>query len=718
MPKSKTDPQEHGRGMRTRTTTIRTDSITPTFRGVYLERFLRLIESIEGFDAQHQRAAVNDELIWCNGLTHDGIDRLKYRSMLLVLRDLMGQGWQTRYRQRTIYFSRPDYTRGKHLALDPAVVKDQIRSAHRDERLAKINAPSTVRFIRALEEPQDGKLPILSLVASGTELAQELRRLPADATLEHLRGAIRPYLQRVRNDQRDSFSGHKLMDIWRYFRYLWAIPYQSTPGRNLFYLVRDAARANHPIIGISALGNCVVQLSERDHAIGWSLEGIARSQERKQRTVVRDLPKDSPVRQAASIEYLESESEHEHRVDAHASRLAATLGRSLDHELSLINRRGLISARECQRPTDALVKRLLAKAGASENERRKGLRESHANGASAKRTKKGSSLKKDTATPLFVRKRAQALADIMFARLVFQQEGLLAAPEQSLRRMMKSDAGRKALRIALHSNKKSKIGSSMMDIIVCGAIRPYSEILGGKLVAMLMASPQVVREYRESYGEQESEIGSRVAGTRVVRPADLVFLTTTSLYHVGSSQYERIRIPGPHDRHLGFDFIGHTEGYGSLVLSSESTDSLRELATQMHGMRRVNNIFGEGVSPRLRMTREGLALIGVPQDLVLKHNCPRLIYGVRLATNAFEYLRGETAKPSYVFPLRQSKRGTELIVDHWLWRWLRPRAKREESRTKLEAMSPGDLRLSREIFNDATETATTERQEFRDVRVS
>jgi len=115
--------------------------------------------------------------------------------------------------------------------------------------------------------------------------------------------------------------------------------------------------------------------------------------------------------------------------------------------------------------------------------------------------------------------------------------------------MLQQDAGRKALRIGLHANKKTKIGSSMMDIIVCGAIPPYAEMLGGKLVAMLMASPQVVREYRASYGDQPSEIVSRVAGTRVVRPADLVFLTTTSLYHVGSSQYERIRIPGPRNNH-------------------------------------------------------------------------------------------------------------------------------------------------------------------------
>ena len=707
----------HKRGRRTRTTTIRTDSITPTFRGVYLERFLRLIESIEALDPRRQRDSVCRELTWCDGLTYEGLDRLKYRAMLLILRDLMGQGWQTRYRQRTIYLSRPDYTRGKHLALDPAVVKEQIRNAHRDERLAKINAPSTVRFIEALEEPRDGKLPILALIASGTELARRLRTMPSAATAEHLRGVIRPYLQLVRNDERDSISGHKLIHIWRYFRYLWAIPYQPTPGRNLFYLVRDAAQAKHPVIGIGALGNCVVQLSERDHAIGWSLEGIEKNLERKQRTIVLDLPKASPVRRTTSVEYLESESEHERRIAQYAARLATTLERALDHEFSLINLRGLVSALECRRPTPALVNRLLASAGASENERRKGLRESHAKGEPAQRTKSGSSVKKDTASPLFVRKRAQALADILFARLVFHEEGFPKAPEEALRRMMKSDPGRKALRIALHSNKKAKIGSSMMDIIVCGAIPPYSEMLGGKLVAMLMASPQVIREYRESYGDQASEIGSRIAGTRVVRPADLVFLTTTSLYHVGSSQYERIRMPGPRDRYLKFDFIGHTEGYGSIILSSESTDSLRELATQTHGMRRVNNIFGEGVSPRLRMTREGLALIGVPQDLVLKHNCPRLIYGVRLALNAFEYLRGEAAKPDYIFSPQQSKHGTDAIVDHWLLRWLRPRSQREESLAKIEALSREDLRVSREFSSETTRTPTAERQELRDVRV-
>jgi len=341
-----------------------------------------------------------DELAWCDALRIEGIDRLKYRAMLLVLRDLMGQGWHTQYRQRTIYLARPDYTRGKHLSLDPAVVKEHIRNAHRDERLAKIGAPSTARFIRWMEDPQDGKRSILELVTSGAELARSLRTLPFDATVEQLRGVVSPYLQLVRNGDRDEFSGHKLIDIWRYFRYLWAIPYQPTPGRNLFYLVRDAARPNHPVIGISALGNCVVQLSERDHAIGWSLEAIERALVRRHDVVVRDLPKDSAVRRTTVVEYKESEQEHDRRVAEYSARLAETLTRSLDYELSQVNRRGLVSARECRRPSEALVRRLLMIAGASEKARRKGLRESHANGQIAKRTKKGASLRKETESPL------------------------------------------------------------------------------------------------------------------------------------------------------------------------------------------------------------------------------------------------------------------------------------------------------------------------------
>src|SRR5262245_13540383 len=140
---------------------LRTESIIPVFRGVYLQRFLRLIEAIDREDALGQREAVHEELTWCDCLTHNTTDRLRYRATLMVLRDVMGQGWRTRYRQRSIFLTRPDYTHGKHLALDHVLVKGQIRSAFSKERLAKLTMPSAVRFIKDLECPKKGKHSIL-----------------------------------------------------------------------------------------------------------------------------------------------------------------------------------------------------------------------------------------------------------------------------------------------------------------------------------------------------------------------------------------------------------------------------------------------------------------------------------------------------------------------------------------------------------------------------
>jgi hypothetical protein len=111
-----------------------------------------------------------------------------------------------------------------------------------------------------------------------------------------------------------------------------------------------------------------------------------------------------------------------------------------------------------------------------------------------------------------------------------------------------------------------------------------------------------------------------------------------------------------------------------------------------------------------------LALIGIPQELVLRHNCPRLIYGVQLASNAFEYLRGEASEPDYVFPPEKYREGTEAIVNHWLNRWLLPRSRRPESLEKLEQFDRDELRLSRELTGTGLIPEADVPQEIHDVR--
>ncbi|MEP7349765.1 MAG: Druantia anti-phage system protein DruA [Sphingorhabdus sp.] len=44
-----------------------------------------------------------------------------------------------------------------------------------------------------------------------------------------------------------------------------------------------------------------------------------------------------------------------------------------------------------------------------------------------------------------------------------------------------------------------------MDVSICGAVAPYNELLGGKLVALLLASKEIREYYSERYSGQISD---------------------------------------------------------------------------------------------------------------------------------------------------------------------------------------------------------------------
>jgi hypothetical protein len=117
---------------------------------------------------------------------------------------------------------------------------------------------------------------VTHLIADGRRLAELLlpvARMPREARAEALRTICQPYLQ-LATEERDEHTNIRLIDIWRYFRHSWISRYRSMPGRNLFYLIRDAAQPHHPVMGITALGNAVMQLTTRDEWLGWTLRGL------------------------------------------------------------------------------------------------------------------------------------------------------------------------------------------------------------------------------------------------------------------------------------------------------------------------------------------------------------------------------------------------------------------------------------------------------------
>src|SRR5207249_2521505 len=96
--------------------------------------------------------------------------------------------------------------------------------------------------------------------------------------------------------------------------------------------------------------------------------------------------------------------------------------------------------------------------------------------------------------------------------------------KEALARLVETGEGRDALARILRKAKANRVGTAIADLTICGAIPPYNEVLGGKLLAMLMMSPEVVAEYRRRYASVPSVIASSMAGRPVVRPADLAFI--------------------------------------------------------------------------------------------------------------------------------------------------------------------------------------------------
>ena len=602
----------------------------------------------------HYRAQViQNEL---NGIIVDdnNIEDQKYKSALNILIDLVQQGWQLEVHNGQLFLK---------MSAQDSVDKGYIRFRLSSERKAQFQDESVMRFVEKMEATKqynNQQISIRNLIGSSDALIEKIQN--GDEPI------VRPYIQLI-SHQKDVYTGYWLSDIWRYFRYTWAIPYKTMPGRNLFYLVRDAAQPFHPIVGIFALGNSVLNLTVRDDEIGWTVEAISKQLLRK-----KDVSHSAQIVSGtngktvgAKVErFLETDDEYEKRIREYSSKTISILMGNIESAIKDLYVRDLDYHRGTKYPKPEKVEELIALSNQ--------LRDLAIDN---KKTTGRVNFEQEAQEILFKKKRAAELARLLEAKIIFNKYRANDTSEW-LKKLMASEEGRKAVNVALVANRKTKIGSNMMEIIVCGSIPPYNQLLGGKLVSILACSPQVVRDYTDKYADQVSEIASRMKGEKVVRDSRLAFLGTTSLYSVGSSQYNRIKVPMGNDFVLTYKEMGITEGYGTVYFSKTTTSSLMRVLELQDGGRRINNIFGEGTSPRFRLISRGLSTLGIKSNAFLQHYTPRIVYSMELAKNTNDFLCGGADELEYPYDITNSKEvetATQAMADFWYERWLKSRLK-------------------------------------------
>lgn len=566
-----------------------------------------------------------------------------------VLVDLAAQGWRIRIRKNCVMVHPPSASSGGQ-----GDEKDRIRAQELIKRDAQLCKPSVRIFVNKMESPRlfGGKfVSIFSLMRDGRELAKTLR-LTRDhlnnGWAEALEKSVDPYLQVITSEKsRCEHTGLRLMDVWRYFRHTWSSQHSSTPGRGMLFLVRDRAAENHPVMGIGALSSPIVQIRQRDIWIGWHSDKFL--------SELLAKPTTSSARWLQRI------------TDAAIAELY----------IDDLVEDGILSARDVSKPTELVIQKLLA-----DGTRQRSLHHRYARARDLKDLKGKISEPEfwvgRARTHLFRSKRSLALASYLRIRLALSATFQGRPTATKLKALLASGYGRDLVKGVVRKAKSDRVGIAMADISVCGAVQPYNAILGGKLVAMLSASPEIAAAYKRRYKSAVSEIASAMSGKPVVRASDLVLFCTTSLYGVGSSQYNRVKIPcerigGQVGESLSYEELGHSEAFGTSHYSEETIDALVDLVQQSAGGQRVNSIFGEGVSPKLRKVRAGLDLLEFPAERLLRHHRRRIVYAISLVGNLKRYLLGMEDRPKYLLPMSEGRATTQKIASWWRERWLKNR---------------------------------------------
>lgn len=606
----------------------------------------------------------------------DDGDSTKLRAVCLLVADLLEQGWQVSYEAEGVHFNPPGIATSTEHSVDD--VKSRIRSALQVARGRQLAETSVRAFIARMERRtlrvSGSKTSILDLIDDGDALAGELSAvaaLPEGERESALARLIDPVVEICQAKTRCTDTGLPLNDIWRYFRHTWAHEYRPIPGRQLMVLIRNAARPNRPVMGIAMLASPVMRVSVRDNWIGW-------------------------LRESAEANLREGRWDPTLFASAITDRLEMSIG--------AVRWDDLAEPGEIEKPVESTVLRLEQKASGAAYARELELQAHYqANVEEGGRVKPmrgavnvaGANTDWRTASEdlLFVRKRAELLSQLLFAKQVFRAADLKDNPAAALEQLLSARTGQRAIGIVLTEFRKAGLSSRVADVSICGAVAPYNELLCGKLVALLLASKEVRDHYSTRYGGQVSVIASQMAGRAISKPADLRLLTTTSLYGVGSSQYNRLTIRAADhdglDHDIRWDSIGRskTGGFGTLHLGADTAHALRQMAQSLHTSRRVNNRFGEGTSPRLRQIREGLDALGIASDSVLHHATPRLFYACELGADARASLMGMASTDA-------EPTSAAVIARAWRRRWLDARIGRPDSLRAMSSQGPESVRRS------------------------
>lgn len=207
--------------------------------------------------------------------------------------------------------------------------------------------------------------------------------------------------------------------------------------------------------------------------------------------------------------------------------------------------------------------------------------------------------------------------------------------------------------IGWSSNQRAVSLVNLMDAYVLGAVPPYNMLLGGKLIACLIRTEEVIKAFRVKYKDSVGIISGKKRDPHLLAVTTTSSLGRSSIYNrlkIGSTQY--------------FSSLGYTSGWGHFHFPDDLFDEMKSFLINKNDGYAESFAFGEGPNWRLRTIKRVLHALNLGQDLA-QHGLFREVFFSKFATNSFDGLRAGIANPDYEDILSVSE-VSELAIKRWV----------------------------------------------------
>lgn len=190
-----------------------------------------------------------------------------------------------------------------------------------------------------------------------------------------------------------------------------------------------------------------------------------------------------------------------------------------------------------------------------------------------------------------------------------------------------------------------------------GALPPYNELIGGKLVALTLSSNDIRKSYKEKYANRKTLIEKRKLDS------NLLFITTSSAYGK-SSLYNRLKIEGEEIA----ERLGYTKGFGTFHIPDSLFSKIKKYL-EIEGIN-TETTFGFGPSKRIKLLYQAFSKLNLPN--YSQHQIQREYYMFSHVENLFEVIHFGEKEEYKNLPF-------ESLAEYWKQRWCLPRSQRMET---------------------------------------